>query len=117
MFGSCPNLQPVNAAPVWYYNVHRLPPYTWNYAEGYLFRNMMLLSWVAPTGGRVVVKLDLLSCVEIRTSRPQGASDITVEREGESHRLQTFELGYGDSIERLGCETRVEMLDWFNSIQ
>ena len=78
---------------------------------------MMLLSWVAPTGGRVVVKLDLLSCLEVRTSRAQGASDVTVQRAGESHRLQTFELGYGDSIERLGCETRVEMLDWFNAIQ
>lgn len=110
-------LQPIIAAPVWYYNVHRLQPYTWNYAEGYLFPNMLLLSWIAPTGGRVVVKLDLLSCIEIRTSRPQERGDVFVEREGQSHRLQSFELGYSDSIERLGCETRPEMLDWFNSIQ
>lgn len=75
---------------------------------------MLLLSWVAPGGGRVVVRLDLLSCVEIWTSRAQGTSNVTVKREGETHRLQMFELG---SIERLGCETRVEMLHWFNLIQ
>lgn len=78
---------------------------------------MLLLTWIEPTSGRIIVKLDLLSCVEIRTSRPLNDRDVRVERDGRSMRLITFELLYSDSLERLGAETRVEMMEWFTAIQ
>ena len=72
----------------------------------------------------MVVKLDLLSCFEIRSSSSQEGQDrVVVERAGELLTLSTFELRYGDgiehgdSVERLGSENRPDMLAWLNSIQ
>lgn len=84
---------------------------------------MLVVRWTEPSGLIAEVKLDLLSCVEIRTVRPSGMEKevrVEVERADgrvENARLMTFELGYSDSLERLGAETRVEMSAWFEAIQ
>lgn len=84
---------------------------------------MLVVRWTEASGLIAEVKLDLLSCVEIRTVRPSGVEkDVRVEVERddgrrESTRLMTFELGYSDSLERLGSETRAEMVAWFEAIQ
>lgn len=115
--------QAIYEAPLWYYNVHRLSDFTWQRGHAQLFPSMLVVRWAEPSGLIAEVKLDLLSCVEIRTVRPSGMErDVRVEvvREDgrvESVRLLTFELGYSDSLERLGSETRTEMVAWFEAIQ
>ncbi|KIP07756.1 hypothetical protein PHLGIDRAFT_408118 [Phlebiopsis gigantea 11061_1 CR5-6] len=113
----------VYEAPLWYYNVHRLSDYTWQRGHAQLYPHMLVVRWSEASGLIAEVKLDLLSCVEIRTVRPSGTErDIRVEVEREdgrreSMRLMTFELGYSDSLERLGGETRSAMVAWFEAIQ
>jgi hypothetical protein len=84
---------------------------------------MLVVRWAEPSGLIAEVKLDLLSCVEVRTVRPSGTErDVRVDvvRDTgriENVRLMTFELGYSDSLERLGSDTRQEMVRWFEAIQ
>ena len=115
--------QPIYAAELWYYNVHRLSDYTWQRGRAQLFPHMLVVRWAEASGLIAEVKLDLLSCVEVRTVRPAGRDrDVRVDvvRDSgavENVRLVTFELGYSDSLERLGSETRAGMVAWFEQIQ
>ena len=111
--------QPIRSGYVSYLNAHRLGPYRWQRAEAYLYPHLIVLSWIPPDQGRLVVRLDLLSCLEIRTAPPMPYVDEEtgeVERGGELV-TSRFDLIYDDSIERLGSEDREEMLDWFQAIQ
>ncbi len=65
----------------------------------------------------MVIKLDLHSCLEVRSV----ASALVME-DGEEvvnwERVYApFDLLYDDSIERIGADSREEMLDWFVAIQ
>ena len=91
---------------------------------------MLLLSWIAQGGGRGVVTLDLLNCIEVRlVASPTSAQDDvgtiaakaqTANALAEGFRelglLETlcpFQLFYGDGVERLGhprAPTPVELL-------
>ncbi|EKM48348.1 uncharacterized protein PHACADRAFT_109087, partial [Phanerochaete carnosa HHB-10118-sp] len=65
------------------------------------------------------VKLDLLSCVEMRAMRPGDTKHDMYKDTGavESMLLVMFELEYSDSIEQLEVEMQVEMRMWFDAIQ
>lgn len=111
--------QPIRAGYIWYLNAHRLGPYRWQRAEVYLYSQVIVLSWIPPDQGRIVVRLDLLSCLEIRTAPPVPYIDEeTGQGEQGGERVSArFDLVYDDSIERLGLELQEDMLDWFQTIQ
>ena len=104
---------------IWYLNAHRLGPYRWQRAEAYLYPQLIILSWIPPDQGRLVVRLDLLSCLEIRTAAPIPYIDPETgePEEGGETVSARFDLVYDDSIERLGAESREDMLDWFQATQ
>ena len=92
---------------------------------------MLLLSWIAPGGGRGVVTLDLLNCTEVRSvpspTHPEARDDIgsvaarlmDQENPGGPSLVQTlcpFQLLYTDGIERLGAESARERVRWVGAI-
>lgn len=99
---------------------------------------MLLLSWIAPGGGRGIVTLDLLNCNEVRSvpspAHPSARDDIgtvaarmQVAAENEENRaaememdlvemLCPFQLMYSDGIERLGAESARERVRWVSAI-
>ena len=110
-----------------------------------LYPNILLLTWLAPGGGRGVVTLDLVNCNEVRSvptpAHPSARDDIGTiaarmqaqaltetdddgaerprEEEGERdlmHILCPFQLLYNDGIERLGAESARERVRWVSAI-
>ena len=106
-------------------------------------RGRRVLSWIAPGGGRGIVTLDLLNCIEVRSvqspSHPSAQDDVgtiaAIEqsaREGEQvgqwgtagelgdmslmQMLCPFQLLYSDGIERLGAESPRERVRWVSAI-
>ncbi len=93
---------------------------------------MLLLSWIAPGGGRGIVTLDLVNCTEVRSvpspTHPESRDDIGTqaamrmdsdgEVEGRSlvEMLCPFQLLYTDGIERLGAESARERVRWVGAI-
>ena len=91
---------------------------------------MLLLSWIAPGGGRGVVTLDLLNCTEVRSvpspSHPSAKEDVgtIVARaqiaEGDCPPLMEllcpFQLLYSDGVERLAAESARERVRWVTVI-
>ena len=100
---------------------------------------MLLLTWIAPGGGRGIVTLDLLNCTEVRTAlsptHPESRDDVGAiaakqqslnasrgtlgTQPGEdalADTLSPFHLMYNDGIERLGTESPRERLAWVNAI-
>ena len=100
---------------------------------------MLLLTWIAPGGGRGIVTLDLLNCTEVRTAlsptHPEARDDVGavaakqqarnasqeagMTQPGEdslAEMLSPFHLMYTDGIERLGTESPRERLAWVNAI-
>lgn len=100
---------------------------------------MLLLTWIAPGGGRGVITLDLLNCTEVRTAlspthpearddvgaiaakqqaknAAQGAANTQPGEDGLADMLSPFHLMYTDGIERLGTESPRERLAWVNAI-
>ena len=96
---------------------------------------MLLLSWIAPGGGRGIVTLDLLNCIEVRSvpspmhptaqddvgtiaARMQseqaaagdsiGPGEVVIGEMGLMETLCPFQLLYSDGIERLGAESARE---------
>ena len=99
---------------------------------------MLLLSWIAPGGGRGIVTLDLLNCTEVRSvpspTHPSAQDDvgtIAAKRQseaaarvsggemGDSGLMETlcpFQLLYGDGVERLGADSARERVRWVSAI-
>ncbi|KAG8851671.1 hypothetical protein FRB96_009167 [Tulasnella sp. 330] len=127
-----PGQEPLRVGHLWYLNVHTTPPYAWVRARAMLYPTQLILSWVASAGGRGVVTLDLVNCMEVRSvpspSHPSARGDIgsvaarattTVFNEaGEplGEFLCPFQLIYGDGVERLGAESARERVRWVGAI-
>jgi hypothetical protein len=91
---------------------------------------MIVLSWIAPAGGRGVVTLDLLNCNEVRSvpspGHPSAREDIgtiaaiEMDAEGGGHGLMEvlcpFQLLYADGVERLAAESARERVRWVSAI-
>jgi hypothetical protein len=89
---------------------------------------MLLLSWIAPAGGRGVVSLDLLNCTSVVSvpspTHPSAQDDVgtiaarlqSAERGGQPlvDMLVPFHLLYGDGVERLAAESLLERQRWVN---
>src|ERR1700733_7539121 len=108
-------LQPLRIGLLWYLNVHAPPPYRWQRCQAILYPHMLLLSWIAPGGGRGIVTLDLLNCTEVRSvpspthvSAREDVGTIAAQAqtgEGLMELLCPFQLLYGDGVERLAAES------------
>ncbi|KAI0692708.1 hypothetical protein BC835DRAFT_31415 [Cytidiella melzeri] len=131
--------EPLNIGLLWYLNVHAPLPYRWQRCQAVLYPHMLLLTWIAPGGGRGIVTLDLLNCTEVRTAlspthrearddvgaiaakqqsmhASRGAPGVQPGEDGLAETLSPFHLMYGDGIERLGTESPRERLAWVNAI-
>ena len=124
------NVQPLRKGDLWYLNVHSGPPYCWQRCEALLYPHMLLLSWIAPGGGRGVVTLDLLNCTEVRSvpspNHPSAKEDVgTVAARAQiaegscpplMELLCPFQLLYSDGVERLAAESARERVRWVGAI-
>ena len=103
-----------------------------------LYPHMLLLSWIAPGGGRGIVTLDLLNCTEVRSvpspTHPSAKDDIgTIAAQAQAHEqddpdlghlgdmnlveaLCPFQLLYSDGVERLAAESARERVRWVSAI-
>lgn len=94
-----------------------------------LYPHMLLLSWIAPGGGRGIVTLDLLNCTEVRSvpspTHPSAREDVgTIAAMAQSGSgdvsltevLCPFQLLYGDGVERLAAESARERVRWVSAI-
>jgi hypothetical protein len=65
---------------LWFLNVHAPAPHRWQRCQALLYPHALVLSWIAPAGGRGVVTLDLLNCTEVRSvpspTHPSAADDV-----------------------------------------
>ena len=91
---------------------------------------MLLLSWIAPGGGRGVVTLDLFNCTEVRSvpspSHPSAKEDVgTIAARAQiaegnhpplMELLCPFQLLYSDGVERLAAESARERVRWVGAI-
>ena len=91
---------------------------------------MLLLSWIAPGGGRGVVTLDLLNCTEVRSvpspNHPSAREDVgTIAARAQiaegncpplMELLCPFQLLYSDGVERLAAESARERVRWVGAI-
>ncbi|KAI6145311.1 hypothetical protein BKA82DRAFT_4312648 [Pisolithus tinctorius] len=122
--------EPLRIGVLWYLNVHSGPPYKWQRCEALLYPHMLLLSWIAPGGGRGVVTLDLLNCTEVRSVPSPTHSSATEDvgtiaaraqvAEGQGPDLMEllcpFQLLYTDGVERLAAESARERVRWVSAI-
>ncbi|KAG8743304.1 hypothetical protein FRC10_012267 [Ceratobasidium sp. 414] len=119
------HFQPVRISALWYLNVHAPPPFEWLRTQAVLYPNVLILTWIAPAGGRGVVTLDLVNCTEVRSapspSHPSARDDVG----SVAARLQSIELAetlcpfqllYADGVERLGTDTARERVRWVGAI-
>jgi len=122
--------QPLRIGVLWYLTVHLGPPYRWQRCEVLLYPHMLVLSWIAPGGGRGVVTLDLLNCTEVcsvpsltHSSAREDVGTIAVRAQvAEGHGsnllelLCPFQLLYSDGVERLAAESACERVRWVSAI-
>lgn len=116
---------------LWYLNVHASPPFRWIRTQAVLYPHVLVLSWIAPGGGRGIITLDLLNCNEVRSvpspNHPSAQDDIgtIAAREqatgsGPERALREFlcpfQLFYPDGLERLGAESARERVRWVGAI-
>ncbi|QRV84868.1 hypothetical protein RhiJN_12884 [Ceratobasidium sp. AG-Ba] len=92
---------PIRINALWYLNVHAPPPFEWLRTQAVLYPNVLILTWIAPTGGRGVVTLDLVNCTE--------SAEL-------AETLCPFQLLYADGVERLGTDTARERVRWVGAI-
>lgn len=91
---------------------------------------MLLLSWLAPGGGRGIVALDLLNCTGVQSApsptHPSARDDVgtiaakmqSIERDGQplTDMLVPFQMLYADGVERLAAESLLERQKWVNRV-
>ncbi|GJJ16140.1 hypothetical protein Clacol_010420 [Clathrus columnatus] len=126
-----PDREPLRVGRLWYLNVHAPPPFRWIRTQAVLYPHMLVLSWIAPGGGRGVITLDLLNCNEVRSvpspNHPSAQDDIgtIAAREqatgsGPERTLREFlcpfQLLYPDGVERLGAESARERVRWVGAV-
>ncbi|KAG8735909.1 hypothetical protein FRC10_010021, partial [Ceratobasidium sp. 414] len=112
---------PVHISALWYLNVHAPPLFEWLRTQAVLYPNVLILMWIAPTGGRGIVTLDLVNRIEVRSalslSHPSAQDDVG----SRAARLQSLELAetlcpfqllYADGVEGLGTDTARERVCW-----
>jgi hypothetical protein len=66
------HLQPLHIGLLWFLNVHAPPPFRWQRCQALLYPHLLLLSWLAPGGGRGIVGLDLVNCEEVQSTPSLG---------------------------------------------
>ncbi|KIJ34005.1 hypothetical protein M422DRAFT_52213 [Sphaerobolus stellatus SS14] len=124
--------EPIRIGPLWYLNVHGPPPYRWIRTQAILYPHSLVLSWIAPGGGRGIVTLDLLNCNEVRSvpspSHPSAREDIgTIAAQEQAtsgtgpdsvlvDTLCPFQLLYPDGVERLGAESARDRVRWVGAV-
>ncbi|KAF8121683.1 hypothetical protein EV363DRAFT_1560376 [Boletus edulis] len=122
--------EPLRKGDLWYLNVHSGPPYCWQRCEALLYPHMLLLSWIAPAGGRGGVMLDLLNCTEVRSvpspSHPSAKEDVgTIAARAQiaegscpplMELLCPFQLLYSNGVERLAAESARQRTRWVGAI-
>ncbi|CAL1711832.1 unnamed protein product [Somion occarium] len=120
--------KPLRIGSLWYLNVHASPPYKWQRCQAILYLRMLVLTWIAPGGGRGVATLDLLNCIEVESTRspsdPRVADDYGTQAAREQSYgdvdlislLCPFHLLYSDGIERLAAESPAERAAWVDAI-
>ncbi|KAF8132961.1 hypothetical protein EV363DRAFT_1449161 [Boletus edulis] len=122
--------EPLRKGDLWYLNVHSGPPYCWQRCEALLYPHMLLLSWIAPAGGRGSVTLDLLNCTEVRSipspSHPRAKEDVgTIAARAQiaegscpplMELLCPFQLLYSDGVERLAADSARQRTRWISAI-
>src|SRR6266511_1249769 len=111
---------------LWYLNVHASPPYRWQRCQALLYPHALLLSWLAPGGGRGIVTLDLLNCTSVLSApspmHPLAHDDVgTIAARQQSNdpnglplmeMLVPFHMMYADGVERLAAESILERQKW-----
>ncbi|QRV75841.1 hypothetical protein RhiJN_10835 [Ceratobasidium sp. AG-Ba] len=116
---------PIRINALWYLNVHALPPFEWLRTQAVLYPNVLILTWIAPTGGCGVVTLNLANCTEVRSvpppSHPSACDDVgsvaaRLQSPGLAETLCPFQLLYTDGVERLGTDTARERVCWVGAI-
>ncbi|KAF9557793.1 hypothetical protein CPC08DRAFT_764341 [Agrocybe pediades] len=121
---------PTHIGQLWYLNVHASPPYRWQRCQALLYPHMLLLSWLAPGGGRGIVALDLLNCTSVQSApsptHPSARDDVgtmaamqqNTEGVGQSlmETLVPFHMLYADGVERLAAESLLERQKWVNRL-
>ncbi|KAF8122008.1 hypothetical protein EV363DRAFT_1301434 [Boletus edulis] len=132
--------EPLRKGDLWYLNVQSGPLYCWQRCEALLYPHMLLLSWIAPAGGRGIVTLDLLNCTEVRSvpslSHPSAKEDVgTIAARAQiaegscpplMELLCPFQLlkcktenplgRYSDGVERLAAESARQRTRWVGAI-
>lgn len=113
--------------------MHATPPYRWQRCEALLFPNMLRLTWLAPGGGQGVVTLDLLNCIEVRSTFSLTHSEVQddvgtiaalaqardpIDKDDEllMEMLSPFQLLYGDGTERLAAGSSRERVRWVGAV-
>lgn len=107
--------------------MHASPPYRWQRSQALLYPHVLLLSWLAPGGGRGIVALDLLNCTSIQSVPPpthpisrDDVGTIAAREQGNSlplmDMLVPFHMMYADGVERLAAESVLERQKWVNRI-
>ncbi|KAL0946096.1 hypothetical protein HGRIS_012361 [Hohenbuehelia grisea] len=124
------NEQPQHIGLLWYLNVHASPPYRWQRCQALLYPHMLLLSWLAPGGGRGIVAIDLLNCTSVLSTpsptHPSARDDVgtvaaqlqSAERDGQPlmNMLVPFQMLYADGVERLAAESIPERSKWVHRL-
>ncbi|KAJ7057023.1 hypothetical protein C8F01DRAFT_1153102 [Mycena amicta] len=126
------NEPPLHIGLLWFLNVHAPPPYRWQRCQALLYSNLLLLSWIAPGGGRGVVGLDLVNCTAVQSMPSPGHPSARDDVGSVAARLQSeagepgvdtlvdllvpFQMIYEDGVERLAAESLLERQKWVNRI-
>jgi hypothetical protein len=120
--------QPIQIGLLWYLNVHASLPYRWQRCQALLYPHKLLLSWLAPGGGRGIVVLDLFHLTSVQSApsptHPSARDDVgtSAARQQSSEpdspplmdMLVPFHMLYPDGVERLASESLLERQIWVN---
>ncbi|KAG8896916.1 hypothetical protein FRC01_011561, partial [Tulasnella sp. 417] len=115
---------------LWYLNVLSGTPFAWLRTRAVLYPTQLVLSWIAPAGGRGVITLDLTNCTEVHIARSPShhaarndISSIAAREQSNApgsdnivDLLCPFQLIYGDGVERLAAESARERARWVAAI-